>query len=55
MRHLSSQYIIDRNTMYAKRFSEINIRNKWGWHLAQTEEEMRVGFDKEMELIHKVI
>jgi glycosyltransferase involved in cell wall biosynthesis len=55
MRHLGKQYIIDRNGMYAKRLSDVNIQNKWGWHLAQTPEEISEGFDKEFKITRKVI
>lgn len=55
MRHLGKQYIIDRNSMYASRLSEINKKNKWGWHLAQTAEEISKGFDEEFKLTRPVV
>lgn len=55
MRHLGKQYIIYRNGMYAKRLSEINKQNKWGWHLAQSAEQLSKGFDEEIKLIRQVI
>ncbi len=55
MRHLGKQYIIDRNAGYAKRMSEINKKNGWGWHLTQTAEQISIGFDKEFAITRKVI
>ena len=55
MRHLGKQYIIDRNGIYAKRMSEINKKNGWGWHLTQTAEQISLGFDKEFTITHRVI
>jgi glycosyltransferase involved in cell wall biosynthesis len=55
MRHLGKQYIIDRNAGYAKRMSELNKKNGWGWHLTQTTEQICVGFDKEFAITRQVI
>ena len=55
MRHLGKQYIIDRNGAYARRMSEVNKQNRWGWHLAQTPEQISAGFDEEIKLTSPVI
>jgi len=55
MRHLGKQYIIDRNRAYAKRMSDLNKKNGWGWHLTQTPEQISEGFDKEIKLTRQVI
>jgi hypothetical protein len=55
MRHLGSQYIIERNKNYAARMSQKNRDNGWGWHLTQSEETLKQGFEKEFALIKKVI
>jgi glycosyltransferase involved in cell wall biosynthesis len=55
MRHLGKQYIIDRNGTYAKRMSEKNRENQWGWHLMQSMEQLSEGFDKEFALTKKII
>ena len=55
MRHLGPDYIVSRNRDFAKRMSKVNKDNGWGWHLTQSEEEIRKGFEKEFALTKKVI
>jgi len=54
MRHLGKQYIIGRNQGYANRMSAENKKNKWGWHLMQSADDLSEGFDKEFKLTREV-
>lgn len=39
-------YVIKKHTEYAKRLSPLNIKKKWGWHYAQSEEKMKAYMQK---------
>lgn len=55
MRHLSRQYVIDKNRYLHARLSETNKKHGWGYHLAAPPEEVIRYFNNEMSALIKVI
>lgn len=45
MRHLSVEYVVQRNLYYRQRRSSINKRNGWGFHVEATRAEVQQWFD----------
>jgi hypothetical protein len=55
MRHLSLEYIIQRNTYTYSRMSEINKKNGWGWHTNLPPSAVQDFFNSSRQNIIKVI
>lgn len=55
MRHLSRQYVIDRNKYFLSRMSDVNKNHGWGYHVRTTAEEMNKYFDEQKKKLIKVI
>lgn len=55
MRHLSAQYVIDKNAYLFKRLSEVNKSRGWGYHLGSTPEEVRKYMHNEMTQLIKCV
>jgi len=55
MRHLGSDYVIDRNAKGARRLSDLNKNMGWGYHVNASPDEVRKYMSDEMTGLIKVI
>jgi hypothetical protein len=44
-KHISLQYVLGRNTLFASRLSKINIENSWGYHYNFLREKVEAWFN----------
>ena len=55
MRHLSKQYVIDRNARFSKRLSQLNREKGWGWHVDLPAEDIIRYMDDSMKTLIKIL
>lgn len=54
-KHLSLDYVVERNKLFAERLSDINKANGWGYHYNTPPEKEKEFFDEQMKLATKVL